>query len=124
MEGIFICTRALGVFIHHIPRIWRDNVSALAIATNHVQGQNIYEFKTNHEEWVNLVKPKLGPDVSDRVLAAINTTHENIKILYKVRTEMWAALQNLLKVWFELFLYSKVVDHLIYFLMSIVNTIL
>ena len=29
-----------------------------------------------------------------------------------------------MKVWFELFLYSKVVDHLIYFLMSIVNTIL
>uniref|UniRef100_A0A7N2LDY1 Uncharacterized protein n=1 Tax=Quercus lobata TaxID=97700 RepID=A0A7N2LDY1_QUELO len=56
-----------------------------------------YEFKTNHEEWVNLVKPKLGPDVSDRVLAAINTTHENIKILYKVRIVMWAALQNLLK---------------------------
>ena len=57
-----------------------------------------YEFKTNHEEWVNLVKPKLGPDVSNRVLAAINTTHENMKILYKVRTEMRAALQNLLKV--------------------------
>ncbi|KAF3971414.1 hypothetical protein CMV_004983 [Castanea mollissima] len=56
-----------------------------------------YEFKTNHEEWVNSVKPKLGPDVSDRVLAAINTTHENMKILYKVRTEMRAALQNLLK---------------------------
>ena len=57
-----------------------------------------YEFKTNHEEWVNLVKPKLGPDVSDRVLAAINTTHKNMKILYKVRTEMRVALQNLLKV--------------------------
>ncbi|KAK9989088.1 hypothetical protein SO802_029327 [Lithocarpus litseifolius] len=56
-----------------------------------------YEFKTNHEEWVNSVKPKLGPDVFDRVLAAINTTHENMKFLYKVRTEMRAALQNLLK---------------------------
>jgi hypothetical protein len=57
-----------------------------------------YEFKTNHEEWVNSVKPKLGPDVSDRVLAAINTTYENMKTLYKVRTEMRAALQNLFKV--------------------------
>ncbi|GMY39049.1 outer envelope protein 64, mitochondrial, partial [Fagus crenata] len=56
-----------------------------------------YEFKTNHEEWVNSVKPKLGPDVSDRVLAAINTTYENMKTLYKVRTEMRAALQNLFK---------------------------
>lgn len=57
-----------------------------------------YEFKSNHEEWVKSVKPKLGPDVSDRILAAINTSHENIKTLYKVRTEMRAALQNLLKV--------------------------
>ncbi|CAK9174032.1 unnamed protein product [Ilex paraguariensis] len=56
-----------------------------------------YEFNTNHEEWVKSVKPRLGPDVSDRVLAAINTTHKNIKILYKVRTEMRAALQGLLK---------------------------
>lgn len=56
-----------------------------------------YEFKSNHEEWVKSVKPKLGPDVSDRILAAINTSHENIKTLYKVRTEMRAALQNLLK---------------------------
>lgn len=57
-----------------------------------------YEFKTNHEEWVKSVKPKLGPDVSERVLAAINISHENMKSLYRVRTEMRAALQNLLKV--------------------------
>ncbi|KAF3435026.1 hypothetical protein FNV43_RR22113 [Rhamnella rubrinervis] len=56
-----------------------------------------YEFKSNHEEWIRSVKPKLGPDVSDCVHAAINTVHENVKILYKVRTEMRAALQSFLK---------------------------
>ncbi|XP_024019873.1 outer envelope protein 64, mitochondrial [Morus notabilis] len=56
-----------------------------------------YEFKSNHEEWITSVKPKLGPDVSERVNAAIKTTYENIKILYKVRTEMRASLQSLLK---------------------------
>uniref|UniRef100_A0A5B6YTA3 Amidase domain-containing protein n=1 Tax=Davidia involucrata TaxID=16924 RepID=A0A5B6YTA3_DAVIN len=56
-----------------------------------------YEFKTNHEEWIKSIKPKLGPDVSDRVLAMITTMNENIKALYKVRTEMRAALQSLLK---------------------------
>ncbi|GAV65354.1 TPR_1 domain-containing protein/Amidase domain-containing protein/TPR_11 domain-containing protein, partial [Cephalotus follicularis] len=56
-----------------------------------------YEFKTNHEEWVKSVKPRLGPDVSNRVLAATKTTYENMKTLYKVRTEMRAALQSLLK---------------------------
>ncbi|PIN21454.1 Amidase [Handroanthus impetiginosus] len=56
-----------------------------------------YEFKTNHGEWVKSVKPKLGPDVSNHVWSAINTTQENVKSLYKVRTEMRAALQSLLK---------------------------
>lgn len=57
-----------------------------------------YEFKSNHEEWIKSAKAKFGPHVSDRIYAAIKTTHDNIKILYKVRTEMRAALQSLLKV--------------------------
>ncbi|GAB4853318.1 hypothetical protein Ancab_017497 [Ancistrocladus abbreviatus] len=55
-----------------------------------------YEFKTNHGEWVKLVKAKLGPDVSDCVHAPIDTAPENIKALYKVRAEMRVALQSLL----------------------------
>ncbi|KAL0412682.1 UNVERIFIED_CONTAM: Outer envelope protein 64, mitochondrial [Sesamum radiatum] len=56
-----------------------------------------HEFKTNHEEWIRCVKPKLGPDISNRVWTAINTTQENVKSLYKVRMEMPAAVQSLLK---------------------------
>uniref|UniRef100_A0A453PMR7 Amidase domain-containing protein n=1 Tax=Aegilops tauschii subsp. strangulata TaxID=200361 RepID=A0A453PMR7_AEGTS len=56
-----------------------------------------YEFKANHEDWVNTVKPKLGLEVSTRVLQAVNFTDDNIKSLYIVRTEWRAALKNLLK---------------------------
>ncbi|CAA6658829.1 unnamed protein product [Spirodela intermedia] len=56
-----------------------------------------YEFKTNHEEWINTVKPKLGPDISCRILAAMEYTHENNKSLYKVRTELRSALNSLIK---------------------------
>ncbi|KAL7001901.1 Outer envelope protein 64, mitochondrial [Sarracenia purpurea var. burkii] len=56
-----------------------------------------YEFKTNHEEWVKSIKPRLGSDVSDKVHAAITATYDNIKSLYKVRTEMRVALRSLLK---------------------------
>ncbi|KAL6635151.1 hypothetical protein ACP70R_027822 [Stipagrostis hirtigluma subsp. patula] len=56
-----------------------------------------YEFKSNHEDWVNTVKPKLGLDISTRVLRAVNFTHDNIKSLYAVRNELRAALKNLLK---------------------------
>ncbi|KAL3515533.1 hypothetical protein ACH5RR_022435 [Cinchona calisaya] len=56
-----------------------------------------YEFRTNHEEWYNSVKPRLGHRVSDHVTASINTTPENIKILYKIRSEIRNTLQALLK---------------------------
>ncbi|OIT00608.1 PREDICTED: outer envelope protein 64, mitochondrial [Nicotiana attenuata] len=56
-----------------------------------------YEFKTNYEEWMKAVKPRLGSKVSAHVAAAMTSTPENIKILYKVRTEMRVAMQNLLK---------------------------
>ncbi|EEC74029.1 hypothetical protein OsI_08982 [Oryza sativa Indica Group] len=56
-----------------------------------------YEFKTNHEDWVNTVKPKLGPDTSTRVLQAVNSKSDNIKSLYIVRNELRAALKTLLK---------------------------
>ncbi|KAL8540560.1 hypothetical protein ACS0TY_001988 [Phlomoides rotata] len=56
-----------------------------------------HEFKTNHEEWIISAKPRLGPDVSSRVSAAINTIQENAKSLYKVKVEMRAALKSLLK---------------------------
>ncbi|KAL8553530.1 hypothetical protein ACS0TY_002007 [Phlomoides rotata] len=56
-----------------------------------------HEFKTNHEEWIISAKPRLGPDVSSRVSAAINTIQGNAKSLYKVKVEMRAALKSLLK---------------------------
>ncbi|XP_047341144.1 outer envelope protein 64, mitochondrial-like [Impatiens glandulifera] len=53
-----------------------------------------YEFQANHEEWIKSHKPKMGQDLS--ALAA-TTIADDIKILYKVRTEMRVALKGLLK---------------------------
>lgn len=56
------------------------------------------EFKINHEEWIKSVKPKLGSNASEDILSAIKTSYDDMKTLYKVRTEMRIALQSLLKV--------------------------
>jgi hypothetical protein len=61
-----------------------------------------YEFKASHENWVSIVKPKLGLDISTRVLRAVNFAHDNIKSLYAIRNELRVALKNLLKVVFHL----------------------
>lgn len=58
---------------------------------------NRYEFKSNHGEWIISVKPKMGANVSRQVHTAIDSMPDNVKVLYKVRTELRAALQNLLK---------------------------
>ncbi|XP_015161806.1 outer envelope protein 64, mitochondrial isoform X2 [Solanum tuberosum] len=56
-----------------------------------------YEFNTNYEEWMKSVKPRLGSQVTNHIAAAVTLAPENIKVLYKVRTEMRVAMQNLLK---------------------------
>ncbi|KAM7251674.1 hypothetical protein ACFE04_023557 [Oxalis oulophora] len=56
-----------------------------------------HEFKTNYEEWVKSVKPRLGRGICNLVLEAVNSTYENLKSLYKVKSEMRVAFQNLLK---------------------------
>lgn len=75
----------------------QNGISTLKALSAAMLSLQRYEFKTNYEEWVKSAKPRLGSDVRERVLAAVNTTHENIKTLYKVRTEMRAALHSLLK---------------------------
>uniref|UniRef100_A0A0C9RSN2 TSA: Wollemia nobilis Ref_Wollemi_Transcript_14877_1955 transcribed RNA sequence n=1 Tax=Wollemia nobilis TaxID=56998 RepID=A0A0C9RSN2_9CONI len=58
-----------------------------------------YEFKKNHEDWVNQVKPNLGPDISARVRLALetNTDDENIGHSMRVRDEAREALNALLE---------------------------
>ncbi|KAE9448350.1 hypothetical protein C3L33_19763, partial [Rhododendron williamsianum] len=75
----------------------QDGISTLKALSSVMFLLQRYEFKTNHGEWVKAVKPRLASDVADRVNAAVDATHENVKTLYKVRTEMRAALRSLLK---------------------------
>ncbi|XP_012479999.1 outer envelope protein 64, mitochondrial [Gossypium raimondii] len=83
-------------FFQHSTNL-QNGISALQALSSAMVSLQRYEFKTNHEEWLKDVKPRLGPEVSRCVLAAINNTYENVKSLYKVRTEMRAATQSLLK---------------------------
>lgn len=75
----------------------QNGISTLKALSSAMLSLQRCEFKTNHEEWVKSVKPRLGPRTANCVLTAVNTSLENIKTLYKVRSEMRAALQNLLK---------------------------
>jgi len=60
-----------------------------------------YEFKNNHGEWINAVKPDLGPGISERVSDALLTTEENIDICHSIIRELRDALTSLLGVFFS-----------------------
>ncbi|CAN6246050.1 unnamed protein product [Urochloa humidicola] len=75
----------------------QEGMSALKALSTVMLLLQRYEFKASHESWVNTVKPKLGLDISTRVLRAVNFAHDNIKSLYAIRSELQMALKNLLK---------------------------
>lgn len=59
-----------------------------------------YEFKNNHGDWVRSVKPNLGPGISERVWEALSATDENIDVCCLLKSELRAALSDLLGVHF------------------------
>ncbi|XP_057830671.2 translocon at the outer membrane of chloroplasts 64 isoform X1 [Cryptomeria japonica] len=74
-------------------------ISALKALWNALRLRQRYEFKKNHEDWINLVKPDFGPGISGRIRAAldIDTDDENIGLSLRVREEAREALNSLLK---------------------------
>ncbi|XP_058182898.1 amidase 1-like isoform X1 [Rhododendron vialii] len=72
------------------------NVAPLAALSSAYRRLERSEFKNNHGEWVNTIKPDLGPGISERVWAAVRSTDENLDVCHSVKTELHAALTALL----------------------------
>ncbi|XP_060175897.1 outer envelope protein 64, mitochondrial [Lycium barbarum] len=77
--------------------IQQNGMSALRALSSVMVLLQRYEFKTNYEEWMKAVKPRLGSQVSNHIAGEVTLAPENIKVLYRVRNEMRVAMQNLLK---------------------------
>ncbi|XP_062084718.1 amidase 1 [Humulus lupulus] len=72
------------------------NIPSLAALSSAMRLLQRYEFKNNHGEWVKAIKPDLGPGISERVYEALEATDENIDVCRSVKTEIRAALTELL----------------------------
>lgn len=70
--------------------------SALVSLKSALQLLQRYEFKTNHEDWASSVKPDLGPGISERVKAALQSNPKLVGECLKVKDEARAALSELL----------------------------
>ncbi|KAG0476840.1 hypothetical protein HPP92_013681 [Vanilla planifolia] len=80
-----------------ITSIKEDSIIPALVASRYaMQLLQRYEFKANHGEWVNAVKPDLAPEILERVVNALATTDDNIDNCKKLMVELRAALTALL----------------------------
>lgn len=63
---------------------------------------NRHEFRHNHGEWINLVKPVLDSATSAQICGPLDASDEEIEICKSIKNELHAAVNSLLKVMIEI----------------------
>ncbi|PKA62281.1 Amidase 1 [Apostasia shenzhenica] len=98
----------LGDYIHHKVPTSRNfitlasgnggsTIPALGALSYAMRLLQRFEFKSNNEEWLNIVKPKLGPGISERVQDSLTAKYDNIDNCRKFKIELRTALGDLLE---------------------------
>lgn len=87
----------IGKFIGDFSKSEAPSVPALSVISYVMRCLQRSEFKANHAEWVNTVKPNLGPGIRERVHEAIASGDGPIGDFHAVRTEFKSALAALVK---------------------------
>uniref|UniRef100_A0A5B7B3V0 Amidase domain-containing protein n=1 Tax=Davidia involucrata TaxID=16924 RepID=A0A5B7B3V0_DAVIN len=71
--------------------------SSMRLLANVMQLMKRHEFKHNHEEWINSVKPALDPVISAQIHEKLEMADTEIENCHAIRSEMRSALNSLLK---------------------------
>ncbi|KAB5524366.1 hypothetical protein DKX38_022115 [Salix brachista] len=71
--------------------------SSIRLLANVMQLLHRYEFRSNHEEWINTVKPILEPNFSAQMNEIVDLSDAEIELCKSIREEMGSAINSLLK---------------------------
>ncbi|KAF9671309.1 hypothetical protein SADUNF_Sadunf12G0034000 [Salix dunnii] len=71
--------------------------SSIRLLANVMQLLHRYEFRSNHEEWINTEKPILDPDLLAQMNEIMKTSDAEIELCKSIREEMRLAINSLLK---------------------------
>ncbi|KAB5531778.1 hypothetical protein DKX38_018448 [Salix brachista] len=71
--------------------------SSIRLLANVMQLLHRYEFRSNHEEWINTEKPILDPDFLAQMNEIMKTSDAEIELCKSIREEMRLAINSLLK---------------------------
>nr|GMD33925.1 outer envelope protein 64, chloroplastic [Ipomoea batatas] len=72
-------------------------LTTIKLLANILQMLKSHEFKQNHGEWINSVKPTLDPAITAQLHGGLEMADIDIENCHVVRNEMRSALSNLLK---------------------------
>ncbi|KAI5568769.1 hypothetical protein BDE02_12G035300 [Populus trichocarpa] len=71
--------------------------SSIRLLAHVMQLLHRYEFRSNHEEWINTEKPILEPDFSAQMNEIMKISEAEIELCKSIREEMRLAINSLLK---------------------------
>ncbi|GER43745.1 glutamyl-tRNA(Gln) amidotransferase subunit A [Striga asiatica] len=71
--------------------------SPVVLLANAVQQLKRHEFRENHNEWINSVKPTLDPIISAQISVDLDLTDADKEKYYAIRSELRSAINALLK---------------------------
>ncbi|KAJ6411264.1 hypothetical protein OIU84_007928 [Salix udensis] len=71
--------------------------SSIRLLANVMQLLHRYEFRSNHEEWIDTVKPILEPSLSAQMNEIMDLSNAEIELCKSIREEMGSAINSLLK---------------------------
>nr|XP_011464489.1 PREDICTED: translocon at the outer membrane of chloroplasts 64 isoform X2 [Fragaria vesca subsp. vesca] len=72
-------------------------VSSIKLLAHVAQSLQRHEFKQNHDEWINLVKPTLDPATSAQLCGPPESSDMEVEICKSIKNELHAAVNALLK---------------------------
>ncbi|EEF31906.1 translocon at the outer membrane of chloroplasts 64 [Ricinus communis] len=71
--------------------------SSIRLLANIMRLLHRYEFRHNHEEWINIEKPNVDHNISAQIHEIVDIPDTEIEIFKSIRQEMRAAINSLLK---------------------------
>ncbi|CAA0825508.1 Outer envelope protein 64- chloroplastic [Striga hermonthica] len=71
--------------------------SPVVLLANAMQQLKRHEFRENHNEWINSVKPTLDPIISAQISEDLDSTDADEEKYYAIRSELRSAINALLK---------------------------
>ncbi|KAL8474686.1 hypothetical protein ACS0TY_031215 [Phlomoides rotata] len=74
-----------------------ERKSPIRLLANVMQMLKSHEFRQNHNEWINSVKPTLDPVISAQIPEVLHLTDTDIEKCQTIRSELRAAINSLLK---------------------------